>query len=63
MGVAIPPGYWTAWGGQFEQLISARERLQMVVPVALLLIFGLLFATFGTRARRAARVHRRARWR
>jgi heavy metal efflux system protein len=46
-GVAVPPGYWTAWGGQFEQLISARERLQVVVPVALLLIFGLLFATFG----------------
>ncbi len=47
-GVEIPPGYWTAWGGQFEQLISARQRLQVVVPVALLLIFGLLFATFGT---------------
>jgi cobalt-zinc-cadmium resistance protein CzcA len=46
--VTIPPGYWTAWGGQFEQLVSARERLLVVVPVALLLIFGLLFATFGT---------------
>ena len=46
-GVTIPPGYWTAWGGQFEQLISARQRLQVVVPVALLLIFGLLFVTFG----------------
>jgi len=46
--VAIPAGYWTTWGGQFEQLISARERLQVVVPVALLLIFALLFATFGT---------------
>ncbi|MEO7648558.1 MAG: CusA/CzcA family heavy metal efflux RND transporter [Gemmatimonadaceae bacterium] len=46
--VEIPPGYWTAWGGQFEQLVSARRRLQVVVPVALLLIFGLLFATFGT---------------
>src|SRR5215204_1064623 len=46
-GVVIPPGYWTAWGGQFEQLLSARERLQVVVPVALALIFGLLFATFG----------------
>ncbi len=46
-GVIIPPGYWTAWGGQFEQLISARKRLQIVVPVALLLIFGLLFVTFG----------------
>ncbi|MEY4636788.1 MAG: hypothetical protein RJA55_2586, partial [Acidobacteriota bacterium] len=46
-GVTIPPGYWTAWGGQFEQLISARERLMVVVPMALLLIFALLFATFG----------------
>jgi heavy metal efflux system protein len=46
-GVTIPPGYWTAWGGQFEQLMSARQRLQVVVPVALVLIFGLLFITFG----------------
>ncbi|MDO8678607.1 MAG: CusA/CzcA family heavy metal efflux RND transporter [Acidobacteriota bacterium] len=46
-GVTIPPGYWTAWGGQFEQLISARQRLQVVVPMALLLIVALLFATFG----------------
>jgi len=46
-GVTIPPGYWTTWGGQFEQLLSARTRLQVVVPVALLLIFGLLFMTFG----------------
>ena len=45
--VVIPPGYWTAWGGQFEQLLSARARLQVVVPMALLLIFALLFATFG----------------
>ena len=47
-GVPVPAGYWTAWGGQFEQLISARERLQLVVPMALLLIFGLLFVTFGS---------------
>ena len=46
-GVTIPAGYWTAWGGQFEQLLSARQRLQVVVPLALLLIFALLFATFG----------------
>ncbi|OFW39432.1 MAG: cation transporter [Acidobacteria bacterium RIFCSPLOWO2_12_FULL_67_14b] len=46
-GVTIPPGYWTAWGGQFEQLLSARQRLQVVVPMAVLLIFALLFATFG----------------
>jgi cobalt-zinc-cadmium resistance protein CzcA len=46
--VVIPASYWTAWGGQFEQLISARARLQVVVPVALLLIFALLFMTFGS---------------
>ncbi len=45
--VVIPAGYWTAWGGQFEQLLSARQRLMVVVPVALLLIFAILFATFG----------------
>jgi heavy metal efflux system protein len=47
-GVRVPAGYWIAWGGQFEQLISARQRLQIVVPIALMLIFGLLYATFGT---------------
>ena len=46
--VAIPAGYWTAWGGQFEQLISARERLEVVVPLALLLIVGLLYVSFGS---------------
>jgi len=45
--VEIPAGYWTAWGGQFEQLISARQRLMIVVPMALALILALLFATFG----------------
>lgn len=47
-GVKIPPGYWLAWGGQFEQLQSASQRLKIVVPVALLLIFILLFMAFGT---------------
>ncbi|ODU25150.1 MAG: cation transporter [Verrucomicrobia bacterium SCN 57-15] len=46
--IKIPAGYWISWGGQFEQLISATKRLQIVVPIALLLIFALLFATFGT---------------
>ncbi|MEW6270645.1 MAG: CusA/CzcA family heavy metal efflux RND transporter [Thermodesulfobacteriota bacterium] len=46
--VEVPPGYWITWGGQFEQLVSATRRLQIVVPVALLLIFLLLFATFGS---------------
>lgn len=45
--VTIPPGYWTTWGGQFENLQSATKRLQIVVPVALLLVFVLLFAMFG----------------
>jgi cobalt-zinc-cadmium resistance protein CzcA len=45
--VQIPPGYWTTWGGQFENLQSATQRLQIVVPVALLLVFTLLFAMFG----------------
>jgi cobalt-zinc-cadmium resistance protein CzcA len=46
--IKIPAGYWLAWGGQFEQLISATKRLQIVVPISLLLIFALLFMTFGT---------------
>ncbi len=45
--VKIPTGYWTAWGGTFEQLESASNRLKIVVPVALLLVFTLLFAMFG----------------
>jgi len=46
--VTIPAGYWTAWGGQFEQLLSAGRRLRVVVPLALLLILGLLYVSFGT---------------
>ncbi len=46
--IDIPPGYWTTWGGQFEQLISAAQRLRLVVPAALLLIILLLCGTFGT---------------
>ncbi|WP_034294236.1 CusA/CzcA family heavy metal efflux RND transporter [Herbaspirillum sp. RV1423] len=45
--VRIPAGYWTTWGGQFENLQSAARRLQIVVPVALLLVFVLLFAMFN----------------
>lgn len=45
--VQIPAGYWIAWGGTFEQLQSATERLQIVVPLALLLVFVLLFVMFG----------------
>jgi cobalt-zinc-cadmium resistance protein CzcA len=47
-GVKIPPGYWIAWGGQFEQLQSASQRLVIVVPVAMLSIVVLLFMAFGS---------------
>ena len=43
----VPTGYWITWGGTFEQLQSATKRLQIVVPVALLLVFTLLFVMFG----------------
>ena len=46
-GVKVPAGYWTTWGGQFEQLKEASDRLRIVVPVALLLVFGLLFMMFN----------------
>ncbi len=46
--VIMPANYWITWGGQFEQMISAKKRLQIVTPIALLLIFFLLFTTFGT---------------
>lgn len=46
--VKIPAGYWTTWGGQFEQLQSATRRLQVVIPVALFMVFILLFMMFGS---------------
>ncbi|MGE4313552.1 MAG: efflux RND transporter permease subunit [Pseudobdellovibrionaceae bacterium] len=46
--VKIPAGYWVDYGGTFEQLISARQRLMIVVPVVLALIFILLFMAFGS---------------
>lgn len=46
--VSLPEGYYTTWGGQFENLQKASARLMLVVPVALSLIFILLFSTFGS---------------
>ncbi|UYO41658.1 CusA/CzcA family heavy metal efflux RND transporter [Rhodopseudomonas palustris] len=48
--VKLPAGYWIGWGGQFEQLVSATQRLTIVVPIALLLIFLLLFISLGSAA-------------
>ena len=44
--VVFAPGYSIAYGGQFENLIEARQRLAVAVPLALLLIFVLLYFTF-----------------
>ncbi len=46
--VELPPGYYTLWGGTFENLERASGRLMIVVPLALFLIFVLLFTTFGS---------------
>ena len=45
--VRIAPGYWTAWGGQFEHLTQAAERLRLIVPASLLLVFVLLYLVFN----------------
>ena len=46
--VEIPPGWTVEWGGQFENLEEASARLVLLVPMALLLIFVLLYSTFGS---------------
>lgn len=54
--VELPVGYYVKWGGQFEHLERATKRLLFVVPLALFLIFVLLFTTFGS-ARQALLVY------
>ena len=44
-GLSLPAGYWTGWGGQFENLLSATKRLQIVVPIVLFLIGILLYTS------------------
>jgi cobalt-zinc-cadmium resistance protein CzcA len=46
--VKLPAGYWTTWGGQFENLAAARERLAFVVPACFVLIFLLLMSALGS---------------
>lgn len=43
----LPTGYWLGFGGQFESLASAKARMQIVIPLALLMIFALLMAVFS----------------
>jgi len=45
-GVALPNGYTIEWGGQFENMQRAQQRLAIVVPAALILILGLLYLTY-----------------
>jgi cobalt-zinc-cadmium resistance protein CzcA len=44
---SLPSGYTVDWGGQFENFTRAKTRLSIVVPVALAIIFGMLFIAFG----------------
>ncbi|WP_421793615.1 efflux RND transporter permease subunit [Hydrocarboniphaga effusa] len=46
--VKLPTGYYVSWGGSFEQLASATQRLAIVVPLSLAMIFGLLYLTFSS---------------
>jgi len=46
--ITLPPGYWLKYGGTFEQLQSASERLSLLVPITLIMIFALLMMTFGS---------------
>ncbi len=44
--IPLPPGGWLDWGGQYENLVAAKQRLTVVVPICFFLIFLLLFSTF-----------------
>jgi cobalt-zinc-cadmium resistance protein CzcA len=44
--IPLPAGQWLVWGGQFENLVEAKRRLVVVVPICFFLIFVLLFTTF-----------------
>lgn len=46
--LSLPVGYWIEYGGTFEQLQSASQRLAIVVPLTLLLVLGLLYGAFGS---------------
>ncbi|MCB1213520.1 MAG: CusA/CzcA family heavy metal efflux RND transporter, partial [Chlamydiia bacterium] len=46
--VKIPDGYWIEWGGEFEQWLSAKQRLEIVIPLCLIVILFLLYTALGT---------------
>ena len=44
--IALPPGYFVGWSGRYENQVSARKRLQVVIPIAIVVIFFLLYFTY-----------------
>ena len=46
--VNLPPGYYISWSGQYEFLLRVREKLKLVIPITLLIIFVLLYLNFGS---------------
>ena len=44
--VAMPPGYYIEWSGQYENQIRAKERLKIVIPIVLVIIFVMLYMTY-----------------
>jgi Cu(I)/Ag(I) efflux system membrane protein CusA/SilA len=46
--VKMPPGYYIEWSGQYENQISARKRLELVIPLVLVVIFVLLYRTYSS---------------
>jgi heavy metal efflux system protein len=45
--VQIPPGYRMTWGGEYSELVAAQKQLELIGPLAVLLIFFILFALYG----------------
>src|SRR6516164_2275962 len=45
--VSLPQGYWTTWGGEYSQFLEARSQMYFIGPLAVILIFMILFALYG----------------
>ena len=45
--IILPEGYWLAWGGEYSQYVAAKEQLNVIGPLAVVLIFLILFALYG----------------
>src|SRR5690242_303747 len=45
--IILPEGYWMAWGGEYSQYVAAKEQLNVIGPLAVVLIFLILFALYG----------------